>query len=135
VDHVRPWSTVDRSGAAESVVALLPEHGAQALRLARGCHEQRRRERGTQRCWGALTGDGAMVKRPGDGGKAVVMKAHGGDELQHERGLKKGGVGRGETRRGPGAFYRCQGGAGWPDGGGEWPAVVEHHDGGGGSRF
>jgi hypothetical protein len=34
---------------------------------------------------GALTGDGAAVKRPGDGGKAVVTKVHGGGELQCER--------------------------------------------------
>jgi hypothetical protein len=39
---------------------------------------------------GALTRDGAAVKQPGDGGKAVAMKAHSGDELRHERVRKEG---------------------------------------------
>jgi hypothetical protein len=30
---------------------------------------------------GALTGDGAAVKRPDDGSKAAVTKAHGGGKL------------------------------------------------------
>jgi hypothetical protein len=68
---------------------------------------------------GALTGDRTTVKRSGDGGKAAVMKAHGGDELWCERGGKEGGVGCGEMRRGQGAFYRCRAGAEWLDGGGE----------------
>jgi hypothetical protein len=55
---------------------------------------------------GALTGDGAAVKRPGDGGKAVVMKARGGGELRHERGGKEGSVGCGKVRCSRGAFYR-----------------------------
>jgi hypothetical protein len=84
---------------------------------------------------GALTGDGAAVKRPGDGGKMAVMKACGGDELRRERGGKEDSVGCSVMRRGQGAFYRCRGEAGWPDGGGEQPAVVERHGGGGGSRF
>jgi hypothetical protein len=75
------------------------------------------------------------VKRPGDGGKAAVMKARGGDELWCERGGKEGGVGCGEMRRGQGAFYRCRAGAEWLDGGGEQPTAVERHDGGGGGRF
>jgi hypothetical protein len=44
-------------------------------------------------------------------------------------------VGCAEMRHGRGAFYWCRGGAGWPDGGGERPVAVEHHDGGGGSHF
>jgi hypothetical protein len=40
---------------------------------------------------GALTRDGAAVKQPGDGGKAVAMKARSGDELRRER-VKKEGV-------------------------------------------
>jgi hypothetical protein len=39
---------------------------------------------------GALTRDGAVVKRPGDGGKAAVMKARGGGELRRERGGRCG---------------------------------------------
>jgi hypothetical protein len=58
----------------------------------------------------ALTGDGAAVMLPGDGGKAAEMKAHGGGELRHERGGKEGSVGCDEMRRGRGAFYRCRGG-------------------------
>jgi hypothetical protein len=84
---------------------------------------------------GALTGDRVAVKWPGDGGKAVVMKARGGCELRRERGGKEGGVGCSEMRRGRGAFYRCQGGGRRPNGGGERPATVERHDGGGGGRF
>jgi hypothetical protein len=68
---------------------------------------------------GALTRDGATVKRPGVGCKAAVMKARGRDEHRRERGGKEGSVGCGEMRRGWGAFYKCRGGAGWPDGGGE----------------
>jgi hypothetical protein len=52
VDNVRPRSTVDRGSAVESALACLPEHVAQVLQLAAGCHEGRRRERGTWRCWG-----------------------------------------------------------------------------------
>jgi hypothetical protein len=70
---------------------------------------------------GALIGDWAVVKRPSDDGKAAVMKAH--------------GVVRSEMRHGWGAFYRCRGGAGGPDGGGERPVAVERHDGGGGGSF
>jgi hypothetical protein len=84
---------------------------------------------------GALTGGEAAVKRSGDGGKAAAMKARGGDELRCERGGKEGGVGCGEMRRDRGAFYRCRRGAGWPDGGGERPAMVERHDGDGGGHF
>jgi hypothetical protein len=58
-------------GAAESVAARLPEHGAQALWRARGCHERRRRERGTR--WFR----GCPHRRWG-----------GGDELGYERGGK-----------------------------------------------
>jgi hypothetical protein len=58
---------------------------------------------------GALTGDGAAVKRPGDGGKAAAMKVLGGGELRRERGGKEGGVGCSEMRRDRGAFYRCRG--------------------------
>jgi hypothetical protein len=58
----------------------------------------------------ALTGDGAAVKRPGDGGKAVATMVHSGGELRCERGGKEGGVVCGEMRRGRGAFYRCRGG-------------------------
>jgi hypothetical protein len=68
---------------------------------------------------GALTRDGAAVKRPGVSCKAAVMKARGRDEHRRERGGKEDSVGCGEMRRGWGAFYRCRGGAGWPDGGGE----------------
>jgi hypothetical protein len=55
--------------------------------------------------------------KEGEGDAAVpgvpspeTMKACGGDELRRERGGKEGGVGCGEMRRGPGAFYRCRGG-------------------------
>jgi hypothetical protein len=58
---------------------------------------------------GALTGDGAVVKRLGDGGKAAVMKARGGDELRRERGGKEGGVGCGEMRRGWVPFIGAEG--------------------------
>jgi hypothetical protein len=66
---------------------------------------------GRGRAEGALTGDGAAVKRPGDGGKAAVMKVHCGGKLWRERGAKEGGVGCGVVRRGRGAFYW------WPSGG------------------
>jgi hypothetical protein len=59
---------------------------------------------------GALTGDGVVVKRLGDGGKAAAMKVRGGGELRCERGGKEGGVGCGEMRGSRGAFYRCRGG-------------------------
>jgi hypothetical protein len=72
---------------------------------------------------------------PGAGGKMAAIKTRSGDELQRKRGGKEGGVGCGEMRRGWGAFYRCRGEAGWSDGRGERPAVVERHDGGGGGRF
>jgi hypothetical protein len=42
-------STVDHGGAVESVAERLPERGMQALRLTGGCHDERRRERGTRR--------------------------------------------------------------------------------------
>jgi hypothetical protein len=58
---------------------------------------------------GAHTGDGAVVKRLGDGGKAAVMKARGGDELRRERGGKEGGVGCGEMRRGWVPFIGAEG--------------------------
>jgi hypothetical protein len=58
---------------------------------------------------GALTEDKAVVKRPGDGGKAVVIHGTRWGELQHERGEKEGGVGCSEVRRGWGTFYRCRG--------------------------
>jgi hypothetical protein len=97
------------------------------------------RDGGGRGAWGsaggALTRDGAAVKRPGDGGKAAVMMARDGDELRRERGGKEGVVGCGEMRRGRGAFYRCRGRAGWLDGGGERPAAVERHDGGGSCHF
>jgi hypothetical protein len=38
---------------------------------------------------GALTEDGAAVKRPGDGGKVAAKTARGGGELQHERGGRR----------------------------------------------
>jgi hypothetical protein len=101
---------VDHGGAAKSTVAHPPEHGMQALRLAGSHREGWRRERGTWRCRGALTGDKAVVKRPGDGGKAVVIHGTRWGELQHERGEKEGGVGCSEVRRGWGTFYRCRGG-------------------------
>jgi hypothetical protein len=66
--------------------------------------------RGHGGIWGVLTGDRAAVKRPGYGGKATAMKAHGGEELWRERGGKEGGVGCGEVRRDRGNFYRCRGG-------------------------
>jgi hypothetical protein len=91
------------------------------------------RERGGAR--DDLTRDGAAVKRPGDSGKAAVMKVRGGGKLRRERGGKEGGVGCGEMRRGRGAFYRCRGGGKRPDDGGERTATVERHDGGGGDRF
>jgi hypothetical protein len=84
---------------------------------------------------GALTGDGAAVKRSSDGGNAATTKAHGGGKLRCKRGGKEGGVGCGELRRDQGAFYRCRRGGRQPDGGGEWAAVVERHDGGGGDHF
>jgi hypothetical protein len=84
---------------------------------------------------GALTGDGAAVKRSSDGGNAATTKAHGGGKLRCKRGGKEGGVGCGELRRDQGAFYRCRGGGRRPDDGGEWAAVVERHDGGGGDHF
>jgi hypothetical protein len=118
VDHVRPRSTMDRGCAAESAVACLPECGAQALWLAGGCREGQRRERGRGGAEGALTDDGAVVKRPGDGGKAAGMKTRAGGELRCERGGKEGGVGCSEMRCGRGAFFRCQGGGRRPDGGG-----------------
>jgi hypothetical protein len=64
---------------------------------------------------GSLTGDGAAVKRPGDSGKMAAMKARSGDELQHKRGGKEGGVGCGEMRRDRGGFYRA--GRQWQNGG------------------
>jgi hypothetical protein len=48
---------------------------------------------------GALIEDGVAVKRPGDDGKASVMKACAGGELQRERGGQCG-VRRGEVRPG-----------------------------------
>jgi hypothetical protein len=68
---------------------------------------------------GALTGDRAAVKRPGDGGKAAATKVCGGGELRRERGGKEGGVGCGEMRCGRGAFYWCRGGGNRPGGGGD----------------
>jgi hypothetical protein len=120
VDHVWPRSTVDRGGAAKSAVARPPKHGAQALRLAGGGRGGR---------GGAITGDGAAVKRSGNSGKAVAMKARDGGELHCERGGKEGGVGCGEVRRGRGACYRCRGGGRQPDG--ATLVVVEwrHHSG------
>jgi hypothetical protein len=59
---------------------------------------------------GALTGDGAAVKWPGDEVAWQWLKALGGGELWRERGGKEGGVGCGEVTCGRGAFYRCQGG-------------------------
>jgi hypothetical protein len=113
---------VNPGGAAKSAVARLPKHGAQVLRLTSSCREGQRRERGTRRAGGALTGDGAAVKRSGDGGKAAAMKARGGDKLRRERGGKEGGLGCGKMRRGRGAFYRCRGG-GWQPGNGEVKAA------------
>jgi hypothetical protein len=65
--------------------------------------------RGCGGAGGALTGDGAAVKRPGDGGKTAAMKARGGDELRCERGGKEGGVGCGEMRRGWCPFIGAEG--------------------------
>jgi hypothetical protein len=56
---------------------------------------------GRNGAWGALTGDEAVVKQPGDDGKTVMMTAHGGGDLRCERGGKEGGVGCGE------AWPRC----------------------------
>jgi hypothetical protein len=52
-----------------------------------------------RRCRGALTRDGAAVKRPGDGGKAAAMKVHGVGELWRERGGNDCCVGCSEMRR------------------------------------
>jgi hypothetical protein len=115
VDHVRPRSTVDRGGVAESAVRRrygLPPVAMRGGGGRGGCGSAR----------GAFTGDGAAVKRPGDGGKATVMKARGGDELRCERGGKEEGVGCGEMCRDRGAFYRCRGGGRRP-GDGEVKAV------------
>jgi hypothetical protein len=130
VDSVHgPWNTVVRPRARQCTCqsAVRRRYGSSAVAVRGGGGRWGR--------GGALTGDWVAVKRLGDGGKASAMKARGGDELRYERGGKEGGVGCGEMRRGRGAFYRCRGGAGWPDGGGEWPAAVECHDGGGGGRF
>jgi hypothetical protein len=57
---------------------------------------------------GALTRYGAVVKRPGDDGKTVVIEGALWGRVRRERGGKDGGVGCGEVRRGWGAFYRCR---------------------------
>jgi hypothetical protein len=101
VDHVRPWSIVGCDGAAKSVAALR-RYGSPVVAV-RG----RGGRGGCSGARGALTRDGATVKRPGDGGKTVAMKARSGDELRRERGGKEGVVGCGEMRRSRGAFYRC----------------------------
>jgi hypothetical protein len=128
-------STVDRGGAAESAVARLPERGAQALWLTGGCREGRRRERGTRRCR-------RCPHRRRGGGEAVGRWwQSGGDEgtrwgraSARER-RKRGWCGVRRDEAWLGAFYRCRGGAVWPNGGGERPVAVERHDGGGGGRF
>jgi hypothetical protein len=91
VDHVRPWSTVDRGSAAESVAAHR-RYGSPAVATRGGG--------GTGGCGsaeGALTGDGAAVKRPGDGVKAAAMKGHGARE---RRKGGRCGERRGEVRPG-----------------------------------
>jgi hypothetical protein len=65
---------VDHIGAAKSAVAHPPECGTQALKLTGGRCEGRRGRGGHDGVGGALIGDGAAVKRPGDGGKAVVIE-------------------------------------------------------------
>jgi hypothetical protein len=54
---------------------------------------------GCGRVGGALTGDGAVEKRLGDGSKVAVMKTRGGGELRHKRGgwcgVQRGEVGPG----------------------------------------
>jgi hypothetical protein len=122
MDHVRPQSTVDRGSAAESVVRACRSmvhrrYGSLSVAMSGGGGRGGRGGAG-----GALTGDGAAVKRPGDGGKAAVMKMHGGDEHRHEGGGKEGGVGCDEMRRGRGAFYRFRGG-GRRSGNGEFKAA------------
>jgi hypothetical protein len=50
-----------------------------------------------------------VVKRPGDEAARQRLKAHGGGELQCERGGKEGGVGCGEVRRGWAPFIGAEG--------------------------
>jgi hypothetical protein len=50
------------------------------------------------------------TRQPGDEVKRRRLKAHGGGELQCEKGGREGGLGCDEVRRDRGTFYRCRGG-------------------------
>jgi hypothetical protein len=58
----------------------------------------------------------------GDEAARQRLKVRGGGELRHERGGREGRVACGKVRHGLGAFYRCRGGAGRPDGEGNQAA-------------